>query len=153
MKSKNYRLFQTSSNLPSWIIGENKKFIEFNYQTQFIFSKLGETKDNIPQLAHVDIKGTVNDLEEECLGVKTCIGFTPINLDGVMLQVWNDSKCKTYCSTVEVIEDEEWKKPKPGNMCCIFLTVFLLYFLEIQFMLAIFVLAWNCHAQAEMKAI
>jgi len=78
-----------------------------NYQTQFIFSELGETKDNIPQLAHVDMKESVNKLEEDCLGIKSCIGFTPINLDGMMLQVWTEGKSKKYQSTAEVVEDEE----------------------------------------------
>jgi len=32
---------------------KDKKHINFKYQTQFIFSELGDTKDNIPQLAHV----------------------------------------------------------------------------------------------------
>jgi len=73
---------------------KSKTHIEFNYQTQFIFSELGDTKDNIPQLAHVDMKESVNDLVEEFLGVKSCIGFTPINPDGMMLQVWTEGKCK-----------------------------------------------------------
>jgi len=97
----------------------NKSFIEFNYQTQFIFSELGETKDNIPKLAHVDMKESVNKLEEGCLGIKSCIGFTPINLDGMMLQVWTEGKSKKYQSTAEVVEDEECiskeKEPKPGQ--------------------------------------
>jgi len=61
----------------------------------------------------------VNHLEEDCLGVKSCIGFTPINPDGMMLQVWTEGKCKKYQSTVEVIEDENHtnneKDPKPGQ--------------------------------------
>jgi len=69
-------------------------------------------------LAHVD-KESANDLEEECLGVKSCIGFTPINPDGMMLQVWTKGKCKKNCSTIEVIEDEEHitkeKDQKPGQ--------------------------------------
>jgi len=62
--------------------------------TQFSFSELGETKDYTPQLAYVDMKETVNKFEEDCLGVKSCIGFTPISLDGMMLQVWTEGKCK-----------------------------------------------------------
>jgi len=51
------------------------------------------------------MKKSFNDLEEECLGVNSCIKFTPINPDGMMLQVWTEGKCKKYHSTVEVIED------------------------------------------------
>ncbi len=110
---------QQVQTCPHESLGKQTIF-EFNCQTQFIFSELGESKDNIPQLAHVDIKETsVNKLEEDCLGVKACIGFTPINLDGMMLQVWTEGKCKKYQSTAEVVEDEQCinneKEPKPGQ--------------------------------------
>jgi len=68
---------------------KNKQHICFKYQTEFIFSELGDTKDKIPQLAHMNMKDTVNELEEECLGGKSCIGFMPIN-PGMMLQVWTE---------------------------------------------------------------
>jgi len=92
--------------------------------TQFSLSELGETKDYTPKLAHVDMKETVNNFEEDKLGVKSCIGFTPIKPDGMMLQVWTEGKHKKYHSTV--IADEECmnneKDQNLDNMFSIFLT-------------------------------
>jgi len=83
------------------------------------FSELGDTKDNIPQLAHVDMKESVNNFEEDCLGIKSCIAFAPVNPDGMMLQVWTEGKSKKYCNVAEVMADEERiekdKDPKPGQ--------------------------------------
>jgi len=53
MTCLNYKIFQR--NLFLWNIGVIKNIV-FNYQTHFTFSEIGETKDNIPQLAHVDMK-------------------------------------------------------------------------------------------------
>jgi len=86
---------------------KNNKHIKFHYQTQFIFSELGDTKDNIPQLAHVDMKESVNKFEEDCLGIKSCIAFAPINPDGMLLQVWTEGKSTKYCNVAEVMADEE----------------------------------------------
>jgi len=70
-------------------------------------------------LAHVDMKESVNKLQEDCLAIKSCIGFALINLDGMMLQVWIEGKCKKYQSTTEVVDDEQCinneKEPKPGQ--------------------------------------
>jgi len=74
----------------------------------------------------------------------------------VVLQVWIKVKCKKYCSTVKVLEDEECinseKTQNQDNMLCIFLMVFWLFFLEIQYMLVGF-LAGNCHTLAKFKAM
>jgi len=89
------------------------------FQTQFTYSVLGDTKDNIPQLAHVDMKEVVTEYEQEHFGIKSCIGFTPIHADGMMLQVWTEGKSKKYCTVEEVIEDdkriEDDNEPKPGQ--------------------------------------
>ncbi len=85
---------------------DNKEEIVCNYPTQFIHSVLGDT-NNIPQLAHVDMKDVVTKYEEKHFGIKSCIGFTPIHADGMMLQVWTEGKSKKYHTVEEVIEDDK----------------------------------------------
>jgi len=125
------------------------------YQIQFIFSEVWATKDNIPQLAHVDMKYTINQCKEDHLGIKSCVAFTPINPDGMMLQVCTEGNSKKHHSIDEVIEDEECmtkdKDPKPGPY--IFLIVVLWSFPEIQLMQEVSVFVREWHAQAELEAM
>jgi len=65
------------------------------------------------------MKDVVTQFEEEKLGMKSCIGFTPINEDWMMLQVWTEGKSKKYHTVEEVIEDKKalmmTNEPKPSQ--------------------------------------
>jgi len=133
---------------------KNKEDIVFNYQIQSIFSKLGEIKDNIPQLAHVDMKDVVTQFEEEKLGMKSCIGFTPINEDEMMLQVWTEGKSKKYCTVEKVIEEEKCvnddNEPKPGQYVLYIPHGVMLVLPGDTVHVEVFVLAAKCHVQAKL---
>jgi len=57
----------------------------FNYETDFIYSKLGNKRDNVPQMAHQDHDSDIIALEEATLEIRSMIGFTPISEDGMMI--------------------------------------------------------------------
>ena len=69
---------------------KNKDDIVFRYETSFIYSKLGDTRDNVPQKAHQDHESSITDEEFDTLGIKSMIGFTPISEDGMMVVVWTE---------------------------------------------------------------
>jgi len=81
------------------------------YETVFLFSELNETRDNIPQKAHVDLGDDLMQFEEKNIGAKSCIGFTPINPDGMMILVWTDEKHKKF-RTLEEINQDHIRKAK-----------------------------------------
>ena len=65
------------------------------------------------------MKDAVTEYEEKHFDIKSCIGFTPIHADGMMLQVWTEGKSKKYHTVEEVLEDEKRieddNEPKPGQ--------------------------------------
>jgi len=77
---------------------KNKEQIVFNYETSFIYSKLSETRDNVPQEAHQDHDSDVTSFEVKSMGIESMIGFTPISEDGMMIVVWTHGKPKKYRS-------------------------------------------------------
>jgi len=85
----------------------NKKEIVFNYETDFIYSKLGNKRDNVPQMAHQDHDSAIIDLEEATLEIKSMIGFTPISEDGMMILVWTEGKHRKYWSQEKIEMDKE----------------------------------------------
>jgi len=150
MTCQNYKLFQNNCSYPNGILGWSRRYCLQIPDTVY----LGETTDNILQLAHVDMKDIVTKDEEE-IWVKSCIGFTPINEDGMMLQVWTKGKSMKYHTVEEVVEAEKGtnhdNEPKQTQsvMSCIFYMMLCLCFLEIIFMLEVLVLAAKCHVQAK----
>jgi len=75
------------------------------YETVFLFSELNETRDNIPQKAHVDLTEELINFEDLKFGAKSMIGFTPINPDGMMILVWTDGRPKKHRTKVEIKQD------------------------------------------------
>jgi len=73
--------------IPSWGVNDSLKM---RYESVFIFSELSGTRDNIPQKAYVDLLPRITQAEEKRLGAKSCIAFTLINSDGMMILVWTD---------------------------------------------------------------
>jgi len=57
------------------------------YETVFLFSELNDSRDNIPQKAHVDMASEITDFEAKGISTKSLIGFTPINPDGMVILV------------------------------------------------------------------
>jgi len=86
---------------------ENKKEIVFNYETDFIYSKLGTKRDNVPQMAHQDHDSDVIDKELDTLKISSMIGFTPISEDGMMILVWTEGQHKKYRSQEMIEKDED----------------------------------------------
>jgi len=70
----------------------NNKDIVFNYQTDFIYSKLSTTSDNVPQKAYQDHDSVITDKEHDIMKIKSMIAFTPISEDGMMIVVWTEGK-------------------------------------------------------------
>ena len=83
--------------------GNKTNFMQ--YETVFLFSELNETRDNIPQKAHVDLSEDLIEFEESKIGAKSLIGFTPINPDGMMLLVWTDGRPKKHRTREEIKQD------------------------------------------------
>jgi len=77
------------------------------YETVFLFSELNDSRDNIPQKAHVDMASEITDFEAKCIGTKSLIGFTPINPDGMMIVVWTDGRHKKHRTEEEIKMDHE----------------------------------------------
>jgi len=77
------------------------------YETSYLVSDLGDVRDNYPQKAHVDLLPDITETEWKEMKIKSLIGFTPINEDGMMLAVWIDNMPKKYRSKEEIKEDEE----------------------------------------------
>ena len=79
----------------------------FNYETDFIYSKLGTKRDNVPQMAHQDHDSDVIDKELDTLKISSMIGFTPISEDGMMILVWTEGQHKKYRSQEMIEKDED----------------------------------------------
>ncbi len=80
---------------------------DFQYSTSFLFSCLSSVRDNIPQLAHMDLKSEITQAEYDLIQTKSMIGFTPINEDGMMILVWTEGTPKTYRDQDQIDEDNK----------------------------------------------
>ncbi len=118
--------------------------IKMRYETVFIFSELSGTRDNIPQKAHVDLLPKITKAEEKRLGAKSCITFTPVNPDGMMILVWTDGIKRKYRTLDQIRTDHDRRSKNvyitPGQYFCTFLRECLLLFQQISSMLEGFVL-------------
>jgi len=80
---------------------------DFQYSTSFLCSCLSSTRDNIPQLAHMDLKSDITEAEFSSIQTKSMIGFTPINEDGMMILVWTEGTPKKYRDQGQIEEDNK----------------------------------------------
>jgi len=80
---------------------------DFQYSTSFLFSLLSSIRDNIPQLAHMDLKSEITEAEYALIQTKSMIGFTPINEDGMMILVWTEGTPKKYRDQDQIEEDNK----------------------------------------------
>jgi len=74
---------------------------DFQYSISFLFSCLSSTKDNIPQLAHMDLKSEITEAVYALLQTKSMIGFNPINEDGMIILVWTEGTSKKYRDQID----------------------------------------------------
>ena len=75
------------------------------YEIAYLVSDLDDAKDNYPQKVHINLHLDITEIEWIFLKIKSFIGFTPINEDGMMLAVWINIKQKKYRCKKEIKED------------------------------------------------
>ncbi len=114
--------------------GNKTNFMQ--YETVFLFSELNETRDNIPQKAHVDLSEDLIEFEESKIGAKSLIGFTPINPDGMMYGQMEGPKNigLEKKSSKTMLGGPKTFLSLQVSIFCIFLMEFLLLYLEIPSM-------------------
>jgi len=88
----------------------DKYFKVFKYKVSFLFSKLTDTRDNTPQLAHTDFSEECMIAHKNSIKVKPMVGFTPINPDGMMLLVWTKQEVKYKTKKQKIEQDPNVKK-------------------------------------------
>jgi len=84
----------------------SNKSSTMKYKLYRFFWTLWHKRQYSPEGSHRPLADDVTKFEESKIGVKSCIGFIPINPDGMIILLWTDGKRKKYWTLDEMNQDD-----------------------------------------------